>query len=148
MHMIPLMQEILCPARISRTSPRARETPFPHFPQNIAYRIRHNPDSLPFPTIHQNRPSAHNNISSYMEGISTYNIVVAVPTNKKLALFSSSLPSLFGWVFICLASGKQSGKVLDWGWSRVGGRAVEGLRVKCFMLPGCVRVIRTESTCG
>ncbi len=58
-------------------------------------------------------------------------MVVAVPTNNKLA-FSS--PALLGWSFVSLASGKDFGSSFPLGRSRVGARDALGSTVRSFMV--------------
>ena len=54
---------------------------------------------------------------------STYKIVVAVPTKKRLAF---SPPALEGWTFVSFAPGSDGGADMCVGMSRVGGAPLDG----------------------
>lgn len=88
--------------------------------------IRHEADTLPFPSCNQRARS-----DFYTTADKAYKIVVAVPTNNKLAF---SPPAFLGWSFVSLASGRLSGSDLSAGRSRVGASEMEGSIVRCFML--------------
>lgn len=62
---------------------------------------------------------------------STHKTVVAVPTNNNLAF---SPPALLGWIFVSLASGRESGTSALGGRSLVVGCALLGSRVRCFII--------------
>ena len=61
----------------------------------------------------------------------TYNIVVAVPTKKRLAF---TLPGLRGWIFVSLASGSELATWAPDGRSRVGALALLGSISRCFIV--------------
>lgn len=69
---------------------------------------------------------------------STHKTVVAVPTNNNLAF---SPPALLGWIFVSLASGRESGTSALGGRSLVAGCALLGSRVRCFIIGFVVVII-------
>lgn len=95
--------------------------------ENICtHRIRHEANTLPFPFYNQRPRSDFHTASD-----KAYKIVVAVPTNSRLAF---SPPAFLGWSFVSLALGRLSGSGLSAGRSRVGASEVEGSIVRCFIL--------------